>query len=160
MIAGIGRGAVQMLQVQAREGLKTGETERAARGIFATSAAEIHRASLSGSAARPIQAARVPRPAPQGAPRGPGCLARIRERFLNLRSAVEQVRSAAGRRAGGLGAVIREAESNRETIRNKRQMASTDFQNFDQKANQLFNLLSNVMKAMNEMRMGTVRNML
>ena len=51
-------------------------------------------------------------------------------------------------------------ESMQETVRNKRQMASTAFQNFDQKANQLYNLLSSVMKAMNEMRMGTVRNML
>ena len=39
-------------------------------------------------------------------------------------------------------------------------MASTGFQNFDQKANQMYNLLSSVMKAMNEMRMGTARNML
>ena len=36
----------------------------------------------------------------------------------------------------------------------------TAFQNFDQKANQLYNLLSSVMKSMNEMRMGTVRNIL
>ena len=55
---------------------------------------------------------------------------------------------------------IKEVESMQETVRNKRQMASTAFQNFDQKANQLYNLLSSVMKAMNEMRMGTVRNML
>jgi hypothetical protein len=47
-----------------------------------------------------------------------------------------------------------------ESVRNKREMASTAFQNFDQKANQLYNLLSSVMKAMSEMRMGTVRNML
>jgi len=39
-------------------------------------------------------------------------------------------------------------------------MASTAFQNFDQKSNQLYNLISSVMKAMNEMRKGTVRNML
>jgi hypothetical protein len=37
---------------------------------------------------------------------------------------------------------------------------ATRFQSFDQKANQLYNLLSTVMKAMNEMRMGTTRNML
>ena len=40
------------------------------------------------------------------------------------------------------------------------QMASTAFQNFDQKANQLYNLLSSVMKAMNEMRINTMRNIL
>jgi len=60
----------------------------------------------------------------------------------------------------GLNDTIKEVESMQETVRNKRQMASTAFQNFDQKANQLYNLLSSVMKAMNEMRMGTVRNML
>jgi methyl-accepting chemotaxis protein len=45
-----------------------------------------------------------------------------------------------------------------ETIRNKRQKASTAFEDFDQKANQLYNLLSSVMKAMNEVRMGVTRN--
>lgn len=60
----------------------------------------------------------------------------------------------------GLNDTIKEVESMQETVRNKRQMASTAFQNFDQKSNQLYNLLSSVMKAMNEMRMGTVRNML
>jgi hypothetical protein len=59
-----------------------------------------------------------------------------------------------------LNDVIRDVESQQETARNKRQVASTSFQNFDQKANQQYNLLSSVMKSMNEMRMGTVRNML
>jgi hypothetical protein len=39
-------------------------------------------------------------------------------------------------------------------------MSSTAFQNFDQKGNQLYNMLSSVVKARNEQRMGTVRNML
>lgn len=60
----------------------------------------------------------------------------------------------------GLNNVIKELESMQETVRNKRQMASTSFQNFDQKSNQLYNLVSSVMKSMNEMRSGTVRNML
>lgn len=55
---------------------------------------------------------------------------------------------------------IKHVESMQETVRNKRQMASTSFQNFDQKANQLYNLMSSVLKATNEMRSGTVRNML
>ncbi len=59
-----------------------------------------------------------------------------------------------------LNAAIREVERMRESVRNKRQMASTAFQNFDQKANQLYNLLSSVMKAMQEMRQAPVRNML
>lgn len=54
----------------------------------------------------------------------------------------------------------KQVESMQEQGRNKRQMASTAFQNFDQKANQTYNLLSSVMKAMNEMRMGTVRHMM
>ena len=61
---------------------------------------------------------------------------------------------------GELKDTSKELESMQETVRNQRQMASTAFQNFDQKANQLYNLLSSVAKAMNEMRMGTVRNML
>ncbi len=60
----------------------------------------------------------------------------------------------------GLNEKIKQIESMQETVRNKRQLASTAFQNFDQKANQLYNMLSSVMKAMNEMRMSTVRNML
>jgi methyl-accepting chemotaxis protein len=55
---------------------------------------------------------------------------------------------------------IKNLESMQETVRNKRQMASTAFQNFDQKANQLYNLMSSVLKSLNEMRGGTVRNML
>ncbi|MEO1173473.1 MAG: hypothetical protein AAFX94_15680, partial [Myxococcota bacterium] len=60
----------------------------------------------------------------------------------------------------GLNDTIKDVESMQETIRNKRQMASTAFQNFDQKANQLYNLMSSVLKVMNEMRSGTTRNML
>jgi hypothetical protein len=59
-----------------------------------------------------------------------------------------------------LNQTIKDVEAMQDTIRNKRQMASTAFQNFDQKANQQYNLLSSIMKAMNEMRMGTVRNMM
>ena len=55
---------------------------------------------------------------------------------------------------------IKNVESMQETVRNKRQMASTSFQNFDQKSNQLYNLMSSVLKSVNEMRSGTVRNML
>jgi|MDTC01.3.fsa_nt_gb hypothetical protein len=60
----------------------------------------------------------------------------------------------------GLNDEMKHVESMQETIRNKRQMASTSFQNFDQKANQLYNLMSSVLKSVNEMRSGTVRNML
>jgi methyl-accepting chemotaxis protein len=60
----------------------------------------------------------------------------------------------------GLNDRIKDVESMQETVRNKRQMASTAFQNFDQKANQLYNLMASVLKTVNEMRSGTVRNML
>jgi len=60
----------------------------------------------------------------------------------------------------GLNDTIKEVEAMQETVRNKRQMATTAFQNFDQKSNQLYNLMASVMKAFNEMRMGTVRNFL
>ena len=42
----------------------------------------------------------------------------------------------------------------------KRVWGGTAFQNFDQMGNQMYNLLSSVMKSMNEMRMGIIRNML
>jgi len=60
----------------------------------------------------------------------------------------------------GLSETNHEVGGMQKSVRNKRQMASTTFMNFEQKANQLYNILSNVMKAMNEVRMGTVRNML
>ena len=59
-----------------------------------------------------------------------------------------------------LNDTIKTVESMQETVRNKRQMASTAFQNFDQKSNQLYNLMSSVLKSMNEMRSSTIRNML
>lgn len=59
-----------------------------------------------------------------------------------------------------LNDTIKNVESMQETVRNKRQMASTAFQNFDQKSNQLYNLMSSVLKSMGEMRSSTIRNML
>ena len=47
---------------------------------------------------------------------------------------------------------IKDLESMKELVSNNRQQASTAFQNFDQKGNQLMNLLSTVIKSMNEMR--------
>lgn len=60
----------------------------------------------------------------------------------------------------GLNDTIKDVESMQETVRNKRQMTSTAFQNFDQKSNQLYNMMASVLKVMNEMRSSTVRNML
>ena len=47
-----------------------------------------------------------------------------------------------------------------EEVRNKRQEYQTMFENFDQKANQLFNILSTVMKSIKEMRSAVARNIL
>ena len=60
---------------------------------------------------------------------------------------------------GGLSDAIRGAESQMEQARNERQTVATAFENFDQKANQLFNLLATVMKNLNEMSMGSTRNL-
>jgi hypothetical protein len=60
----------------------------------------------------------------------------------------------------GLNDTIKDVETSQETVRNKRQMASTAFENFDQKANQLYNLMATVLKTTNEMRSSTTRNML
>ncbi|HOB51943.1 MAG TPA: hypothetical protein PK176_05405 [Acidobacteriota bacterium] len=88
-----------------------------------------------------------------------------------LRGAFESVREhlhgAAGQAAadsahsapGGLSDAIRNAENQMEQVRNERQSAQTAFENFDQKADQLFNLLATVMKNLNEMSMGSTRNL-
>jgi hypothetical protein len=47
-----------------------------------------------------------------------------------------------------------------EETRNKRQEFTTMFENFDQKANQLFNILSTVMKSIKEMNSSVTRNIL
>ncbi len=47
-----------------------------------------------------------------------------------------------------------------EKIRNDRKKATTSFENFNQKVNQLFNLLSTVMRSMHEMRSSVTRNLL
>lgn len=58
----------------------------------------------------------------------------------------------------GLNAEIKDVEAAQETVRNNRQMASTAFQNSDQKANQMYNLIASVLKSKNEMYMGVTRN--
>jgi len=56
--------------------------------------------------------------------------------------------------------VIKELESMQERVRNKRQEQQTMFENFDQKKNQLFNILSTVLKSMKEMQSSVTRNFL
>jgi len=51
-------------------------------------------------------------------------------------------------------------EAKVEEVKNKRQECMTSFESFDQKANQLFNLLSTVMKNEQEMLLGISRNLL
>lgn len=53
---------------------------------------------------------------------------------------------------GDIDNQIKLLEAAQEEVRNKRQQATTSFQNFDQKGNQLMNLLTTVVKTMNEMR--------
>jgi DNA-binding transcriptional MerR regulator len=53
---------------------------------------------------------------------------------------------------------IKGVEAAMEELRNKRQEYQTSFENFDQKTNQLFNILSTVMKTMKETQSGIVRN--
>jgi hypothetical protein len=55
---------------------------------------------------------------------------------------------------------IKNLENSMEEVRNKRQEYMTAFENFDQKANQLFNILSTVLKNQKEMQEAITRNML
>lgn len=54
---------------------------------------------------------------------------------------------------------IKGLEAQMEELKNKRQEFQTSFENFDQKANQLFNILSTVMKNMKETQQGIIRNL-
>jgi len=54
---------------------------------------------------------------------------------------------------------ISKAEADRETVRNDRQMTSTQFENANQKASQYINMLSSILKTMNEMNQGIIRNL-
>lgn len=54
--------------------------------------------------------------------------------------------------------LVRDYKGN--NIRNKRQEFQTMFENFDQKANQLFNILSTVLKSVKEMESAVTRNLL
>ena len=49
--------------------------------------------------------------------------------------------------------------SDQETVRNRRQMNATSFENADQKSTQLFNMLNSVMKSQNSMMTGIVRKL-
>ncbi len=61
---------------------------------------------------------------------------------------------------GSLGRSIQETERAQCLIRCMRIEAACAFKNFDQKANQLFNILSTVLKNMKEMESGITRNLL
>lgn len=60
----------------------------------------------------------------------------------------------------GLNHEIKNVESMQETLRNNRQMAQTHFQNFDQKTNQLYNMMASLLRTLGQMREGTTRNLL
>lgn len=53
---------------------------------------------------------------------------------------------------------IKGLDATMEELRKKREEFTTSFENFDQKTNQLFNILSTVMKNMKETQQGIVRN--
>ena len=65
-----------------------------------------------------------------------------------------------GSTVSNLGDIIRETESASEAERQRRQTAHSTSPSLEQKANQLYDLLSRLMKALHQMQMGTVRNML
>ena len=58
-----------------------------------------------------------------------------------------------------LSAISKDLETRQEDLRNNRQMAQTAFQTADQRTNQLMNIMSTVLKTMNEMRGTTNRGL-
>lgn len=61
--------------------------------------------------------------------------------------------------ADELHSEIGKVEADRETVRNRRQMFTSQFENANQKAGQYRYMLSSVLKTMNEMKMGVIRNL-
>jgi hypothetical protein len=54
---------------------------------------------------------------------------------------------------------ISQAEADMETVRNDRQLSSSQFENANQKASQYVNMLESVLKSINEMNAGIIRNL-
>jgi predicted extracellular nuclease len=80
-------------------------------------------------------------------------VARLSNQQLNLAASGRSMNSTL------LAETIRETEIQQETSRNKRTLQETSFQNYEQRANQLYSQLSSLMKTANDMRMGVVRNL-
>lgn len=59
-----------------------------------------------------------------------------------------------------LGDTIKQLEAQQEELRSRRRTVETQLQNFDQKLNQLFNMLVSVLKNSHEMAMAAGRNLL
>ena len=59
---------------------------------------------------------------------------------------------------GDVAGAIREVEERLSDLREMRQLQSAAFENYDQKANQLMNTLSKVLKELNEMQSAIIRN--
>jgi len=57
------------------------------------------------------------------------------------------------------GAATKAFENIQEVVRNKRQEYTTQFENFDQKVNQLFSIISTIVKAESETAMAIIRNL-
>jgi hypothetical protein len=79
-------------------------------------------------------------------------LDRLMQKVQTLQSQKRLDGKAARAAADELGEQLRRIESAQENVRNKRSMDATAFQNFDQKSNQLMNMLTSVVKTMSELR--------
>lgn len=87
--------------------------------------------------------------------------AKVRQVFLEVASSQVAKRHAMKKLASDQTAL--EANYNKllsQLSANRRQEFNTQFENFDQKTNQLFNILSTVLKNEKEMQNGITRNML
>ena len=76
--------------------------------------------------------------------------------FHDFGGILDRVQGGLAERGAGprprLGDEVKLLVSEQEEIRNHREMDTTAFQNFDQKANQLYDMLSTIVKTMGEMR--------
>jgi hypothetical protein len=78
----------------------------------------------------------------------PRTLSRLTKRLKQHRIAINRLQDE-----------LAELERERETVRNERQLVSSQFENANQKATQYANMLSSILKTMSEMATGVVRNL-
>jgi hypothetical protein len=89
----------------------------------------------------------------------PDALAKIEAELRTHQVELRKIQTRLDMNRDELNAEIAIVEADRETVRNERQMASTQFENANKIAGQYMNMIASVMKTIKEMRRGVIRNL-